>query len=296
MMVWPRSQKIGCCPQRQSPCRSLPALTILEDRIAPAISIIDINKVNDSRAGLAPANLTAIGDIVYFKGTDTSGSELWRSDGTEVGTFRVKDINPGFQSSNLANLVNRNGTLFFTANDGTSGTELWKSDGTDAGTVLVRDINPGISSFLISNLTLVGETLFFTANQPDRFNGIGGMELWKSDGTTVGREFLVNTNTYSNQSEVDVAALPDGGFIATWTSYQPDWYGSYEVYAQRYDAGGQQLGDPFRVNTSTGLRRFGVGLYWRARLVGLGVVRDQLAVHDVVAVGSPASHPHAAAA
>ena len=70
-------------------------------------------------------------------------------------------------------LLDVNGTLFFTADDGMHGTELWKSDGTAAGTTLVKDIYPGIAwdvttatqaSSYPSNLTNVNGTLFFTAD------------------------------------------------------------------------------------------------------------------------------------
>ncbi len=62
------------------------------------------------------------------------------------------------------NLVDVNGTLFFTANDGTTGVELWKSDGTAAGTTLVKDIRGGGPTSDPRRLTNVNGTLFFTAN------------------------------------------------------------------------------------------------------------------------------------
>jgi ELWxxDGT repeat protein len=68
-------------------------------------------------------------------------------DGTDAGTVRVKDINPGAGSSfsNVGFAV-FNGALYFSATDGTSGFELWKTNGTDAGTVRVKDINPAAGS------------------------------------------------------------------------------------------------------------------------------------------------------
>ena len=40
-----------------------------------------------------PANLLAIGNILYFSASDpTNGQELWKSDGTTSGTVMVKDI------------------------------------------------------------------------------------------------------------------------------------------------------------------------------------------------------------
>src|SRR5437667_6171378 len=64
------------------------------------------------------------------------GGELWRSDGTTAGTFRIKNGQSWY-------LINVNGTLFFVMDDETHGDELWKSDGTEPGTVLVNDLNPG---------------------------------------------------------------------------------------------------------------------------------------------------------
>ncbi|MCA9099013.1 MAG: hypothetical protein KDA36_11525, partial [Planctomycetaceae bacterium] len=85
--------------------------------------------------------------ILYFSAFGSgSGYELWRSDGTDAGTYRVKDIATGSSSSSPTLLTNVNGTLYFQATDGTSGVELWKSDGTEAGTVRVKDINPSGNS------------------------------------------------------------------------------------------------------------------------------------------------------
>jgi ELWxxDGT repeat protein len=82
-------------------------------------------------------------------------------------------------------LININGTLFFTADDGVHGRELWKSDGTEQGTILVKDINPGQGSAFSATaspwMTDVNGTLFFAAD-----DGAHGAELWKSDGTEEG--------------------------------------------------------------------------------------------------------------
>lgn len=83
--------------------------------------------------------------------------------------------------SQLRNLININGTLYFAAKDSSHGIELWKSNGTAAGTVMVKDIFPGSSSSAPSSFTNVNGVLFFAAN-----NGKNGIELWKSDGTFSG--------------------------------------------------------------------------------------------------------------
>jgi trimeric autotransporter adhesin len=128
----------------------------------------------------SPALFTTVGSVVYFAATNgTAGIELWKTDGTAIGTVLVKDIAPGSGSSSIANLTNVGGTLFFTANDGTNGVELWKSDGTTAGTVMVSNLNAGSASSNPAALTAVGSTVFFSAT-----NGTSGVELFKSDGTT----------------------------------------------------------------------------------------------------------------
>jgi ELWxxDGT repeat protein len=113
-----------------------------------------------------------------------SSVELWRSDGTEAGTYMLKEINPGGFASSPAWFVEMNGEAFFTAAaDSIEGTELWKTDGTESGTVLVKDINPDIvKSGSPRNLVDVNGTLYFLANSDDT----NGAELWKSDGTEGG--------------------------------------------------------------------------------------------------------------
>jgi RNA polymerase sigma factor (sigma-70 family) len=95
---------------------------------------------------------------------------------------RVTDINRN-GSSNPSGLVNVNGTLFFSADDGEHGRELWKCTRTPNGpvTALVRDVNRGQGDSNPIFLTDVNGTLFFLAN-----DGVRGHQLWKSDGTEAG--------------------------------------------------------------------------------------------------------------
>ena len=62
------------------------------------------------------------------------------------------------------------------------------------------------------------------------------------NGDVNGAEFQVNTYTTSYQNNSSTAALNDGGFVVTWESYHQDgdYYG---IYAQRYDANGDALGE-----------------------------------------------------
>ncbi|MCP4711306.1 MAG: hypothetical protein GY869_22020, partial [Planctomycetes bacterium] len=147
-----------------------------------------------------------VNGTMYFSAKDRMhGYELWKSDGTASGTVMVKDINQTKSEpivvegdngttvvsypygSHPRNLVNMNGTLYFSADDGIHGYELWRSDGTGSGTVMVRDINctdreDGTNnSSMPEGLVVLNGMLYFSA-----YDGINGHELWKSDGTGSG--------------------------------------------------------------------------------------------------------------
>ncbi len=123
-----------------------------------------------------------IDEVIYFSANDgIHGDELWRSDGTLIGTFMVKDIFPGKITSRVKELAVFGDQLFFSADDGVNGMELWLSDGTAAGTHLLKNINAGSAPSNPEYFTEVSGTLFFVAS-----NGIHGAELWKTDGTADG--------------------------------------------------------------------------------------------------------------
>jgi Ca2+-binding RTX toxin-like protein len=68
-------------------------------------------------------------------------------------------------------------------------------------------------------------------------------------------ETRVNTTTAGDQSYPSVAALSDGGYVATWMSSYQDGSGN-GIYAQRYDATGNTVGSETLVNTTTAHTHF----------------------------------------
>ena len=128
------------------------------------------------------------GGLMYFLADDgVHGFELWRTDGTEAGTWLVKDIREdygspfGFSDFYSLDSATVGSTFFFRAYTTLNGAELWKTDGTEAGTVLVKDINLGPHSSYPSGLTELNGRLVFAAAGHD-FD----TELWRSDGTAFG--------------------------------------------------------------------------------------------------------------
>lgn len=165
-----------------------------------AAGTVRVKDINPGSAGGFPDTfyakaLTVVGNTLYFAANDgTSGYELWKSDGTDAGTVRVKNINPGAGlGSSPGYLTAVGSTLYFTANDGTSGYELWRSNGTEVGTVLVRDVDPGAIDSAPSSLIAIGTTVYFSA-----CTTATGCELWKSDGTTDGTVLLLDITPGGN--------------------------------------------------------------------------------------------------
>src|SRR5678815_3024564 len=69
-------------------------------------------------------NMEVLNGEVYFRGYDpVAGVEVWKCDGTDAGTVRVKDINPGVADSRPAYFEAVGGALVFQAEDGVHGAE-----------------------------------------------------------------------------------------------------------------------------------------------------------------------------
>jgi ELWxxDGT repeat protein len=126
---------------------------------------------NIGQAGSFPKEFVKMGNFTFFSADDGStGRELWKTDGTTLGTVRVADIVAGAGSSSPSNLiVVTNGavqTLFFEAKSPNNGRELYKLENTlNAVPTRISDIVVGAGSAGIGNMTSVNGTLHFTATQ-----------------------------------------------------------------------------------------------------------------------------------
>lgn len=137
---------------------------------------------NDYGVAFGVEKMKSSGDYLYFV-TTAAGEDLWISDGTETGTYKLKDF------YSCKNLTDINGKLFFTAYELYKGeSELWVTDGTETNTKLVKDIGLGYSSEPKDLFNFNG-LLFFTANSNE-----SGRELWKSNGTENGTIQVADIN------------------------------------------------------------------------------------------------------
>lgn len=143
-------------------------------------------------------DITDFGGLVAFTSSAVGGRELWLSDGTGDGTFRVKDIRPGGSSSFPSELTVAGGLLFFNADDGTHGEELWISDGTEEGTVMTRDVAPGAAESYPNTIRAFGNNVIYSGEDPT-----AGYEVFVSDGTVQGTGLLKDIYTGPDASSAD---------------------------------------------------------------------------------------------
>ena len=133
------------------------------------ISLVKIiNPPNDASI----EDLTDVNGVLYF----TSNLGLMKSDGVETVVVFVKPI--AAQS-----LMNKNGILFFGANNGNGDEVLWRTDGTMNGTFIVSNKPVYFNSFTVN--VVVGDLLFF----------IAAGNLWVTDGTDSGTKIITSSTS-----------------------------------------------------------------------------------------------------
>lgn len=142
----------------------------------------------------------AFGDKVMFSAIEDLkiGYELFISDGTDTGTYMVKDIYTGdYHHSNPMVFVSCDQFALMYATNQVGHTSIFRSDGTDAGTFLVFEDTASslIKSTFVYTLNLGKYALF-----SQFYSGLGN-ELWTSDGTASGTHVLI-----------DLFPGPSGGF------------------------------------------------------------------------------------
>ncbi|WP_332243940.1 T9SS type A sorting domain-containing protein [Flavivirga spongiicola] len=129
----------------------------------------------------SPYGFVEYNDKIYFIGrTDGFGSEIWQSDGTNINTKILKDINPGESDAINLTLLSAtlNNELYFVAKSVHPyiGGEIWKTDGTEQGTTKVISYTGRTYG-----LTTVGNQIYFIVLTDET-----SLEIWKTDGTALG--------------------------------------------------------------------------------------------------------------
>jgi ELWxxDGT repeat protein len=149
-------------------------------------------------------------DALYF----AAGGFLWKSDGTESGTVKVKAV------STMKIAVTSFGLFFMGFTKGV-GWEPWVSDGTEGGTHPIgstaRADGDGlghVTSDDTSYATAFGDRVLFTATDLTMVRG-----LWISDGTAAGTHVVHDlSSAYVNYRDPLLTIAGDRAFFSTYTS------------------------------------------------------------------------------
>ncbi|MGC4244929.1 MAG: hypothetical protein QM686_22660 [Herbaspirillum sp.] len=124
------------------------------------------------------------------------GYELWRSDGTEEGTFKLSSITSA-QENICCIFSEKAQLLYFFGGTSPSNQGLWKSDGTVQGTTLVKKIIADESSGEIQAFAEIGNSIFFVSYIDEI------LQLWTSDGSEANTRVSFNfPEIFQNAEEI----------------------------------------------------------------------------------------------
>ncbi|HXU34318.1 MAG TPA: hypothetical protein VN851_27405 [Thermoanaerobaculia bacterium] len=146
--------------------------------------VADLNRQRvDGRSQPFPSEGVEHEGVLYFPAHDPQhGYELWRTDGTPDGTYRLVDLCPGSCSGGGRPLGFFQGDLYFLGDDSEHGTEIWRTDGTVGGEELLADVCPGSCWSLANGWVEWRGALWFLAQATYDASTV----LWTSDGTREG--------------------------------------------------------------------------------------------------------------
>ncbi len=136
-------------------------------------------------------------DIALFRGADKLyKGELWRSDGTNIGTYEVintEDDSENYPIGPKRKILFKN-LVYYIGGKRETGFQIYKTDGTKNGTKEVTKLNEWVNGevYFQSDLLATEDYLFFTGGTP--FN----RQLWVTDGSAKNtKEIVVNPKGYS---------------------------------------------------------------------------------------------------
>lgn len=171
------------------------------DRNGAAIRVLEPSTIN-SFTITSYRNLVIANDSLFFLVNNQGVSELW-----QVDNFGGRSLRAATTATNVSNLTNINGSLFFSGRGSTGGQELWvlerRTDGSFSS-MLVSDINIGAGSSNPNNITAIDNTILFSAD-----NGRTGQELWQINTNGQSLRNLTDINTRNRQVPTNLINVND---------------------------------------------------------------------------------------
>lgn len=166
------------------------------------------------------------GEVYTWASTNGSNNrrELFRVNPNTNTITQLTTLNAASTTSQLTSVIAAGNRVFF-GPGGTAARELWSSDGTLAGTARMSTARlPDITATVSSdpaNFFAAGSELYYAAD-----DGVNGVELWVSDGTTSGTQLVKAVNSFETASPLPLAVIPGSGdlFVGLddgWTGREP---------------------------------------------------------------------------
>ncbi|HSS51432.1 MAG TPA: ELWxxDGT repeat protein, partial [Thermoanaerobaculia bacterium] len=158
-----------------------------------------ISAIRGTRESFNQASPVVSGGFAFLQisGENDTESELWRSDGTATGTFRVfKDL------GDAGDLFGYQGFLYFTADDPDGTWHLYQATVRGPGPPVALALSaPPDQSFASLQFTPAHGRLFFIGWDAD-----AGNDLWVTDGTPAGTQRVGSPGSRSSAPDGLVAA------------------------------------------------------------------------------------------
>jgi ELWxxDGT repeat protein len=159
---------------------------------------------------------STINGITYFFGTDNlKGHELWRTDGTAAGTYRIAKIQMSSATqfiSQVRSMTVFQNNLYFSAPNASREFALFKSDGTTAGTVQLATM-PAIVQFI----PLGDKLLFFPFRSS--LTTTAPAVIWSTDGTTAGTLPVATVSDVSIFGDVHYEVINGVAYFTSWLGF-----------------------------------------------------------------------------
>jgi Ca2+-binding RTX toxin-like protein len=204
------------------------------------------------------------GTFTFGSGTlgDSSESsikaQVFSNQGAKVGgEFLVNTQTAGVQSDPTVTSLTNGGFVITWVGDGIKA-QVFGADGTKVGSEFLVNTEtapfhclPAVASLTDGGFVVSWED--YSSTLGDNSGSSIKAQVFGADGSKVGSEFLVNTQTANNQEVPAITGLKNGGFVVVWEDRSGtlgDASGS-SVKAQEFSAGGVKVGSEFLVNTDT---------------------------------------------
>ncbi|WP_441237400.1 beta strand repeat-containing protein [Bradyrhizobium sp. 930_D9_N1_4] len=222
--------------------------------------------------GLANGGFVVTWDDTSGALGDASGTaikaQIYAADGSKIGSeFRVNtETNDDQIAPVITGLSNGGFVVTWFDNSQTLGdsegtsikAQVFSANGTPVGSETLVNSSTSYSQFAptVTGLANGGFAITWTDDSGEGGDDDGTSikaQLFAADGSKVGSEFLVNTETGGSQDNAVITGLANGGFVVTWE----DLSGTLgdddatRVKAQVFAADGSKVGGEFLVNTAT---------------------------------------------